>query len=288
MKYTYTEFLDILDWELQQEKQGGDSAAANKFRFLPHTQSLRVINETIRELATISPDQFEREYTYFAFTQLSTQVQKYLRLPDFIVKVLAYWNSTDEVWSVLGDSSDLDSDVVSIDSDTIYCSDGLSSGDSVKLKVVAFPHEVVDGAAATASFTFESITGNKIVTENVEFPSDTYYPEGSLISYGTDSPSRYVIDRKDDASNTLYLNKDVNEYSQDFFLISPSTYIPLKDPYIRLLILEIKRKVYARKGKALASFDYSELMTLKQQWREETSPIQHKARIAFEGYGLGR
>jgi len=282
MKYTYAEFLAILDWEFQQEKQGGDSAQADKFRFLPHTQALRVINETIRELVTISPDQYEREYTYVVVTKHEDEILNHLELPEFIIKVMAYW--ADDEWKILGDSSDLDSEITSIDSNTIYSSTGWSRGDTIKLKIVAFPHLVIEtGATVDINVT---IGDNYFTFDYGDFPVDSF-PEGSLILFGGEA-DRYKIERKSHQALIMYLNRAVVGSSYPTINSEPSTYIPLKDPYIRLLILEIKRKVYSRKGKALANFEYSELMSLKQQWREETSPVQHKARISFEGYGLGR
>jgi len=151
MKYTYTEFLDILDWELQQEKQGGDTAQADKFRFLPHTQALRVLNETMRELAMVSPDQFEREYIY---TFVESGTVKTLTLPEFILKAVSWWDETEERWKVIGDSSDLTSTIVSTSSDTIYNSDGWSQFDEIKLKVVALPPIVKTTAYTASGYTF--------------------------------------------------------------------------------------------------------------------------------------
>jgi len=272
MKHTYAEFLDILDWELQQEKQGGDTAQADKFRYLPHTQARRIINETIKELVLISQDQFEREYTY----TVPSENMKQLRMPDFIVRVLAYWCGTTEQWQILGNSSDLASDIVSVNSDTIYKSSGWSIGEKIKLKVVAFPHELIDNDIVSFPIV---LSGNSIVLESSGWSSLSDVPEGSLFET---NGQILTLDQKVKASRTIYLDRGILEPTDELDVL-PSTYIPIKDQYIRLLILEVKRKVYARKGKAISTYEYSELMKLKAQWSEETSPI-----IAFEGYGLGR
>jgi len=284
MKYTYAEFLDILDWELQQEKQGGDSAQADKFRFLPHTQALRVINETIRELAVISQDQFEREYNY----TVTVDGTKHIQLPEFIIKAIAYWHSTDECWKILGDSSDLTSELVSIDSATIYNASGWAEGDVVKLKVIAFPHEVI---AEEESVSYDSYENNTITLNYGD--SGESLMAGQKLTILDASASRYedfLIDQRDyQVVAKLFLNKEIKANPiPPAAITNSSNIIPIPTAYSRLLILEIKRKVYARKGKAISTYEYSELMKLKAQWTEETSPIQHKARIAFEGYGLGR
>jgi len=276
MKYTYTEFLDILDWELQQEKQGGDTAQADKFRFLPHTQALRVLNETMRELAMVSPDQFEREYIY---TFVESGTVKTLTLPEFILKAVSWWDETEERWKVIGDSSDLTSTIVSTSSDTIYNSDGWSQFDEIKLKVVALP-PTVKTTAYTA--TEDSYDGKKVI---VGYGEAGYWDIGDLldVNYG-DRTSPAYLNQKDSAV-TIWLDR---EPETSIVNITNNIKIQFPEKYTRLLILEIKRKAYSRKGKALSPYEFSELMKLKQQWSEESSPVQHKARIAFEGYGLGR
>ena len=289
MKYTYTEFLDILDWELQQEKQGGDSASADKYRFLPHTQALRVVNETIKELVVISPDQFEREYTYTVVIpdELNNAKTKHIKLPGFIFKVISYWDTEEESWRILGDSSDLDSDIVSIDSNTIYKEDGWSDGETVKLKVVAFPYEV-EATNGTSLGDVDTYSNNVLVMDYGENPEIEAGQQIKLSFAGQDD--FYIVDQVGKKVVwSLYLNKDCKfNFSPGTSLTRYSSIIPMPSNYIRLLVLEIKRKAYSRKGKALSQFEYSELMRLKAQWSEETSPVQQKSRIAFEGYGLGR
>ena len=63
-KYTFLEYFDVLDWELEQVKDGIDRASADKFRYLPSTQAPRVINETIRELVALCPKRFEKEIIF--------------------------------------------------------------------------------------------------------------------------------------------------------------------------------------------------------------------------------
>jgi len=277
MKYAYSEFLDILDWEFQQEKQGGDSANADKFRYLPHTQAERVINETMKELAMISPDQFEREYTY-----VFEENQNYLTLPDFIFKTIAWWDDTYEKWRILGDSSDLTSTITSTRSGIIYNSDGWEEDNTIKFKVLVFP-PLAKAWAGSTSVDITAVDGRKVSIAGVEFG---FWDEGGKVECNTPpTATTALIDEISLNGGSLWLDREFPNTPTTIEMVSEVTF---PEPYYRLLILEIKRKVYARKGKALSSYEYSELMKLKAQWMEETSSIQHKASIAFEGFGLGR
>jgi len=273
MVTTYTDFLDILDYELQQEKQGGDTASADKFRFLPHSQSLRIINETYRELAMVSQDQFEMEFTHtFTFDT------KTFLVPDAIIRVLAIWE--EDSWRILGDSSDLNSSITSVSSEKITNTDLWSSGDTIRLKVVIFPPRIFSDEITD---TIDSYTNSSITHTTAHDELEV----GDIIRVVFES-TRYedcIILGK--TVDTLYIEYNTEEVPVSFTNESARN-INFPKAYIKLLILDLKRKSYARKGKAMSQFDYSEFMQLKNKWINEVSRIGHVATIAFEGYGLGR
>ena len=60
------------------------------------------------------------------------------------------------------------------------------------------------------------------------------------------------------------------------------------DEYIRLLILDVKRRSYARKGNGLSQFEYIEYQELRNRWIAEKGRVRKVARVAFRGYGFGR
>ena len=277
MATTYSDFLDVLDYELLQTKQGGDSAQADSFRFLPHTQALRVVNETIRELAMTSQDQFERELTYTFIRNTKT-----FTVPDGILRVIAYWDGTNECWHMLGDSSDLESTITSLSSDRITNSDGWAEGDKIKFKVIMFPPLVETGTwSAVSDSNGEGYIGTA-------YGDVAVLPIGSIvtITHGDFSEESVVIGQNETYTK-MYL-----DYNDSYSVITVSNAaarnINFPEAYTRLLVLEIKRKAWSRKNKAISSYEFSELMGLKRKWENEVSPVLHRATISFEGTGIGR
>jgi hypothetical protein len=71
-------------------------------------------------------------------------------------------------------------------------------------------------------------------------------------------------------------------------ITSGSTVLTWPNEYIRLLTLDVKKKVYSRQGKGLSQFEYSEYMELKNRWSNEKGRVRKVSRVAFRGYGFGR
>ena len=301
-KYTFLEYFDILDWELEQVKDGVDRASADKFRFLPSTQARRMINETIRELVALCPKRFEKEVV-FRFhhndpengyiniegdTYISSDLKTFT-VPDSIMKVIAI--KVDDVWSVLEDSSS-NADIFSPASNQIYNADGWTmyepgvTGDTLKARVIMHPPKItgtthtVTGVSegSTTAYTFgfaiDFEVGDSAVVTNVT-PA-TFNSTQTVI--GVDERKYRVITDLDSSALTYTSGGTVTR----------DAIVDFPQEYIRLLTLEIKRKAWARKGRKMSEFEYSELMALKGRWERETGRVRSKSIFAAEGYGFGR
>ena len=223
MAYTYAEYFDILDYELQQKSEGGDLADDDAYRFLPSDHAERVINTTIKEFVLTNADRFEQELTVTFKDSPSGAITEAASgstytTPDQIAKIISA--KVDNNWFIIGDSSDLSSTIYSTSNKIITNADGWVEDDTITFKVVLFPTE-------------------------------TMTDDGDITARTGDN-------------------------------------IPFPDEYTRLLTLAVKKKAYARKGKGLSQFEYSEYMDLNKKWVHEKGKVRKVARVAFRGYGFGR
>jgi len=172
MQLTYSQYFQrVLDYELQQVKDGGDRAGADKFRYLSSTQSQRAINEAIRELVLLNKDRYYAELTVQLFdsealtttpdgtgspqtdgyiyidsrTALSSDL-KTLTLPPNVAELMAIQASTGH-WVHLTQGSGFQRDMYISAAGKVYREDGWvqenitvgAEGTCFKAQVILFP-----------------------------------------------------------------------------------------------------------------------------------------------------
>lgn len=133
----YDYYYKELDWELQQVKEVGDKIVSDKNKTLPFEQGKRAVNECIKELVHKNKDRYKQEWTYTFDSDMST-----FTVPNYVHSILSWYDSENDVWKMLSDSSDMNSTIISRSHDTIYNSDGWDKGDEIKFKIIKYPDEI--------------------------------------------------------------------------------------------------------------------------------------------------
>jgi len=108
----------------------------------------------------------------------------------------------------------------------------------------------------------------KLIGTNELYNSEGWLEDDTILLYVVGMPVMPADNTDIDATNT-----DTIDFAQE---------------YLDLLMLEVKKAVYARINKPLSPYDYGEYMTRLMQFKKEPPKILKSTRIAFNGAGLGR
>lgn len=310
--YTYTEYYNILDWELEQVKDGGDSASQDSFKKLPSTEAKRVINDARRELVGKNYERFEQEIIFRFFdptesmpdwtegyydidiTNTELVSGNIFKVPADIAKYIAFKDDNSK-WNIAPTSSLYGAPIYSPAHNKIYNEDGWLDGDTLSSIVVRFPTEIKETISAVSVNSTQSATdagyfGTKLW---MDFATDPGFKVGDIVTFSGWSESTLNTDHR-----IIYRKSDGLEYIVDTTFAATaagtvalnyeSRTIDWMDEYIRLLTLDIKRKAYSRKGKAMSQFEWIEYNELLRQWINDTGRVKQVAHIAFKGYGFGK
>ena len=284
--FTYTQLLGIIDEELEQESTTTD--LVDKHRFLPRTSFLRIINETLDQLVRLNPDYFECEYTY-VFPEATHEY----KAPEQIYSIHAY-QDIHERWVGVTNQSGA-GNIISVGSNTLRNDEGWQEGDELKMIVTMFPLPM-----------FAPVTSLNVVQPLLHFPANIFTQE---LTYASAHAIMNSTNRKINIIREVFpaeqmINSIVNinimgdqfefqietlEYATD----PNKTYeiesvLPLPKHHHKLFLLEVKRRVYARKNKALTQYEWIDLEREKALFKMEKSRIPARQVLGFIGHGFGR
>ena len=301
---TYTEFFATLDWELQQEKETADTASADKFRSLPSTQAKRIIDETLQEMTRDSKGRFSEEVTLYFYDpataipsetvgqiniNLDTDVSSdtyTLTLPTIVCELVAYKDSND-YWCSVEDSSS-NEDMYSPSQNTIYNSDGWEHGDELEVKIVRYPKPFTEsGISIYGTITAANPTVYSVNTAHDVSAGDSVVIAGVGVSnYNTTQTVTAVTSSTITTSldSSTFGNSSGGTITRD----TDSDTLPTQiQAWEQLLILRIKERAYARKGKAMSKFEYSKMMNLNAKYSADKGKVKSVALLNFEGHDFG-
>ena len=71
-------------------------------------------------------------------------------------------------------------------------------------------------------------------------------------------------------------------------IVNDDDVVKFPDEWLRLLTLEVKRRAYSRKNKAISQYEFAELMELKKDWAKDVGKVRFVSRLAWKGKGYGR
>ena len=140
----YDDHFDILDYELKQQIEQGDADSA--YEFINYNRGIDYTNETIKELVEFNHQHWITEELFYF-----NSATQYLEIPAIYKMVLAYYNASDNAMRIPSDASDMYADVRAVSARKLYFRTEQSKGDSIMLRVVKYPPDIVQGSD-TVSF----------------------------------------------------------------------------------------------------------------------------------------
>jgi len=304
--HTYSELFQKLDWLLKQEKEGADTAAADKFRILPSTQAKTVVTETINALVDKAPGRYEREvivrlvtppeykqpeYGYYDISTESEFVKdKILILPPRFCAVHSVLMPSGR-WERLFDSSQSNLAMYSPAHNEIYNSDGWLVDTELRMKAVMYPRPIKNNV--TVSVASAAVIGDvylKVVTT-----TEHGFSYGDTVTLSNFAPNDYngtydIIDVPSSTSFVVYLGDDYGEIDEvgEVILDSDDWLIEVDDSFFEYLQLEIKRRALGRMGKGMSQYEYSLMREYEQRWCDSHGRVLQKAAKYVRGYGFGK
>lgn len=319
----YSKYLEILDYELQQKKDGADTADAEKFRILPHAEAPRIINEVLKALVQDKPEAYSKEVIFYffdstvAYYPLKDGEYYYIdinecvegnifKIPNTIkeIQMFVYPGTSEDttqrdgIWTPAYDSSFSINDIYAPSKDELYNVDGWNDGDELRAKVVFYPDDLK-----------ASITPVAITTATEEANAGTFSDKVYVFTLGTVIDvvrgdiifvTSAVPDDWDGTYQVAYIDEDdyycfpVSAVPDGAFTSGTMGFdaddlvIGIDDGFIRLLTLEIKKVAYSRKGKAMSQEEYYELTRERRpKWVAEKGRINSTISLPMGGARFG-
>jgi len=310
VKYTYTQYFDILDTELLQRKEFGDRGTPNSFRYLSSDDAKRVINETIYYFAHLNNKRYNneqtvelRDFTDYTNTTASSSVMyanwvnNVLTVPDRLFLVDAIAPYANNKWITLYDSSNLNEPFYSPDRNTVVYrgSTVFEQGETFKMFASVLPKMLKDNLTIALSAPVTVLAGGvvPIICETKQdWLSFDIGDELSLTATlaGVTTTTTQNVVAKD--GMTIYIT---SAYTLADSISSVSVERDTDDDlidfpydYMRMLTLEIKKARYMRHGKRISEAEFSQLMFDTKRWTAEAGRVRRNASASAWGTSYGK
>lgn len=306
--YTWSALWSALDWFLNQQREAGDTADADKFRSLPSTQAKRVVNETIRSMVRNANDRYERELIFRFYDPAVSYEQiehGYLNvditgaqisgdifiLPTRIHTLHSVLMSTGR-WERLYDASQRDSEIYSPAHNEVYNENGWSVDEPMTARVVMYPYPIRDNIAAMSTTGTPTPDADGFV--ELTFSSAHSLEAGDLVTLAAFTPSTfngnwYVVHVPSTTKIVVYTGVTTAvTVAGTVALDTDDQIVEVEDDFIEYLQLEVKRRAYDRMGKAISPYEFSRLSKLEAEWVNCRGRVLQRSSAAFRGYGFGK
>jgi len=300
--YTYTEFFEILEYELNQKKEAGDRGTPNSFRYLPTTEAKRRINEALYYLASLNPSQYNREQiietrTFSTHVAVEEDViyvpydSGKIALPQRVFSVDAIFQR--QKWYPLYNSSNLNSDWYSPNKRTLrYRPNNLTDGLQILFHASVLPKELKENVSLTgltASFSTASCIVVTVGSHKFELGDKITISSAAEPDYDNSNASIIAVTDTEiyvEANTIPFPPSGVTDlvltFSTDDYLID----IPKQ--YESMLILELKKRAYQRKRKNMGQSEYAQLALDINRWSSERGQVKQTANFSARGWGFGK
>jgi hypothetical protein len=304
MAYTYTfkQLFDKLDWFLQQKKEGADTASKDKFRLLPYSEAKWFVSDLMRELVASAPDRYEETVTvkFYDSSDFQSEIPldtkqtiyldlnnpeevdgKYLYLPQFIRSLESVYDEKQKVWYIPYDTEQEPNRYYSDRANTLVGLSDFNLTDEIKIKIVRYPKRIKNNIDETTitimSGDYYGYMSNSFILNNASLE------RGDEIML--DNHKCKVLKYSD---NIVYVDENFLPQDYPFSFNTDNQIVEIDDAYLRYFMLEVKRAVYARKGKALSQWEWRELVELAGKWKQSSSRLRQRTRFSISGVGYGK
>jgi len=316
----YSTLLEILDYELEQQKEYADTASADRFRNLPRTEAPRVINDAIKKLVRKKDEAYTEELMLCFYDSTVEQYplrdgenfyidinesvsDKLFTIPKPIKEIKMYIkpesSGADDQrtgrWEVASDSSISGGLIYCPSKDTVYNYNGWNDGDKMRVSAVVYPVDLKNsiGAVTITALTLNEDDTCGIVTGT----TDMNLSRGDIVKVAGFTPTayngNYVVIYKNGVNLVIKpLTAEpagVVSALGNISFVADDLIIGIDDGYIRLLTLEIKKMAYSRKQKPLSQEEYIELVReLRPEYEADKGRVNTIGTLNYGGANFGR
>lgn len=314
----YSKIITLIDKALSQEKEYPDAAAAERYRSLPRAETPDTLNDVLKELAKKKESAYTEEiilYFYdsttdhyplrdgeYFYIDINESVSGNILTVPYPIKIIVSYiapgsytesNQRDGYWSLIPNGSVSKNDIYAVSTDRIYNVDGWNDGDEMRVTAVVYPVDIKYDITPVAIST---LTLNLDDTIDLTSASSIDIRRGDIIKLSSCSPADYdglyhVIHK----SGTSVSLKPYDASPAGVFVSGSIGYDPsdlivdIDDGFIRLLILEMKKKAFSRENKAMDSFEYIELVNERRpEWIGDKGRVNAIGTANYGGACFGR
>lgn len=295
--YTYSQLFERLDYELKQRQEYGSKGDPDRFRYLRSVDGKRIVSEvmyqlyslnaglTLQEVSVVGrdfsvPEAFDESVVYLE------QKNETLLIPEFVFNIQAY--KVASTWYNVYDSSSSNSLWYSPNRKLLaYRGTTFDTDKLLTIEASIFPKYIKDnvsmtavsGASVGSGYYRLVAVGHKFEIGDVVALTSASYPtlDDSYTIVAVDASHIWIEFTYSSGLADIVLEFDTDE-----------TEIDMPVEYMDLLTLEIKRKVYERKGELIPSVVYSRLMQLRGRWQKEQGRVRRNSHLSTHGFGYGK
>lgn len=306
-----SKFNEKLDFNLRQGKESGDSADAESYRKLPRADTPEFIHDAVCELMRENQAKFTEEIVITLYDGGDAGYypvrdgEKYylninscvddtiLTIPEQIYEIhkmmIPLSSSRLGQWVAPFDNTVSSNSIYCPSKRTIHNEDGWAAGDVFRVTASIYPQKlkiettltVTSSSILGSSYTSFVVADNDLERGNIIIVASgtAGYAGTYTILHATQTAIIVALDSS--ALGAWTTGTITNDYDNQI--------MPVPDAYIRLLLLLVKRNSFSRIGKAMITYEYSELEgRLYPQWRADSDIINTTTKLRFRGAGFGR
>lgn len=315
MVIKYGQLLSDIDVELLQTKESGDTADAEKYRILPHSELARYANETLLTLSKENPAMYEDEFVITLFDSgdgdyyppvengliyldiAESVIDNDLILPSRIEKIQAIMSPIGETtrtgqWIQPYNSSVSSTEIYCPSPNKIYNSNGWVAGDTLRVRASVRPVKLKPAMASAPLSTAAAGTLGVPYT-TISLSANNGLERGDYITI-----SAAVVTAYNGTHRILHVNGNiiVIDFDNSALLGSALTVafdhedqdIDIEEAHYRYFYLIIKRRALLRKKVTPSREEDFEINTqLRPLWQNEVGRLNVISLMKFTGNGFG-
>ncbi|HQN72898.1 MAG TPA: hypothetical protein PLB16_05750 [bacterium] len=314
MVIKYGQLLSDIDVELLQTKESGDTADAEKYRILPHSELARYANETLLTLSKENPSMYEDEFVITLFDSgdgdyyppvengliyldiAESVIDNDLILPSRIEKIQAIMTPLGKTtrtgqWIQPYNSSVSSTEIYCPSPNKIYNSNGWVAGDTLRVRASVRPVKLKPAMANSSGTAAIGVVGVPYTT--ITLASNNGLERGDYITISSAFVTAY-----NGTHRILHANGNIIKIDFDNSALPGSALtvafdhedqdIDIEEAHYRYFYLIIKRRSLLRKKVTPSREEDFEINTqLRPLWQNEVGRLNVISLMRFTGNGFG-
>jgi hypothetical protein len=211
-----------------------------------------------------------------------------LELPDRIFDASSILISSS--WKQLFDSSDLNAMFYAPNARTLVYrgTQPIADYNPITLFASVFPKWIKDNKEfPSAAFSHVTVDGTDYDYITVGERHNLEIGDEVTITYSSAGYTKTIVGVSDTDIIVTQFTTDANGIC-DVSFDTDDQIVDFPENYMEMLTLEIKRRMYARKGLQMSMVEYSQLQQLIARWQAEQGRVARASHMSVVGYGFGK